>query len=150
MIQQSMNRRGQSGSVDGVALPRGLVALIPVLAEWLSLLDEGEHMVLSVLGSHRYLQFAPVGMNLRAESVGNTYLYGHEELDADSLDWLAGHGWNDPDDAGNHWRHWEPADFRAAATVAAVTLHRVHGVVATHQLVAETSSQAVTDRMEQI
>ncbi len=110
------------------APPASLVALVPALAEALALLDDTHHVIISQKGSNRYMQFAAFGANLRGESVGDAYLEGAEMLSPEELAWLGGHGWNDPDVGGNYWRHWEPADFLAAATVAIVTLHMVHHV----------------------
>ena len=119
-------------AADG--FPDDLAVLVPMLADALSRLDDEHHLEIMVIGTGRYLQFAAFDENLRAETVGNTYLKGCELLDAGALAWLAAHGWNDPDEGGNHWRHWEPADFLAAATVTVVTLHQVHGVDDPRQL----------------
>lgn len=127
------------------ALPATLAAAVPRLAESLALLDDAHHLVISVKGSKRYVQFAAFGPNLRGESVGNTCLRGPAQLGVGDLLWLADHGWHDPDEGGNHWRHWEPADHLAAATVALVTLHVVHGVDHVGQLVFQSEDPRVID-----
>jgi len=126
-------------------LPEDLAAFVPMLAEALSLLDDAHHLGIEVDGTRRYMQFAAFDGNLRAETVGNTYLVGCDILDAGELAWLAAHGWNDPDEGGNHWRHWEPADFLAAATVTVVTLHQIHGVDDLRELLFGSEDPAVLD-----
>jgi hypothetical protein len=98
------------------------------LAAVLTDLDEGSFLWLTKRGTGRYVQFIAYESGLRGETVGNTYLEPDDQLGAGDLAWLAHHGWRDPDECGNHWRHWEPANPLAAATAAFVTLHLIHGL----------------------
>ncbi|HET8929359.1 MAG TPA: hypothetical protein VFN21_01755 [Acidimicrobiales bacterium] len=117
-------------------LPSAMAELVPTLRDQLSQLGEEAPLIASVRHSSRYIQYATFDgkTNLRAETVGNAYLDGPDRLDDAALSWLRTHGWNEPDEAGNHWRHWEPCDFAVAALVGAVTLHLIHGVTAPEQL----------------
>lgn len=110
------------------ALPTALAAAVGVLAAALAGLHDGSFFTLSVRGTDRYVQFFSYDVGLRGETIGNTYLSGHGQLGVGDLGWLAHHGWHDPDEGGNHWREWEPANPLAAATVAVVTLHLIHWV----------------------
>ncbi len=105
-----------------------LAAAVDVLAAALAGLHDGSFFTLSVRGTDRYVQFFSYDVGLRGETIGNTYLSGHGELGVGDLGWLAHHGWHEPDEGGNHWREWEPANPLAAATVAVVTLHLIHCV----------------------
>lgn len=131
------------------AVPATLAGFVPTLAESLALLDDEHHLVVSVARATRYIQFAAFWPNLRAESVGNTYLRGGDQLGPGDLAWLVDHGWRDPDEGGNHWRHWEPADHPAAATAAMVTLHVVHGVQHLDQLVFQSDDPQIIDALEE-
>ncbi len=101
---------------------------MPALAAVLAGLDEGSFLWLTKRGNSRYVQFIAYESGLRGETVGNTYLDRDDQLSAIDLAWLAHHGSHDPDECGNHWREWEPANPLAAATAAVVTLHLIHGL----------------------
>lgn len=113
------------------ALPASLVTAVPLIAEATALLDDEHHLVIEATSTNRYVQFAAFLPNLRGETVGNYYLEADEEAELLSfaeLSWLRAHGWCEPDECGNWWHHWEPADHLAAATSAIVTLHAIHRV----------------------
>lgn len=109
------------------------------LASILAGLDEGSFLWLTKRGTGRYVQFIAYDSGLRGETVGNTYLDGDDQLGATDLAWLAHHGWRDPDEYGNHWREWEPANPLAAATAAVVTLHLIHGLERLSELEMDAS-----------
>jgi hypothetical protein len=110
------------------ALPDALAAALPVLAAAIAGLPEGEYIILGVRETGRYVQLITYDGGIRCETVGNTYLPDDGQLSEAELGWLAHHGWRDPDECGNHWHEWEPANPLATATVAVVTLHLHHGV----------------------
>jgi hypothetical protein len=109
-------------------LPAQLVAGVPALAAVLANIDEGSFLWLTRRGTGRYVQFIAYESGLRGETVGNAYLERGDQLGVDDLAWLAHHGWSEPDECGNYWRHWEPANPLAAATAGFVTLHLIHGL----------------------
>lgn len=117
-------------------MPPAMAEFVPELCDRLFQLGEEAPLIVSVRHSSRYIQYATFDgkSSLRAETVGNGYLDGLERMDDPALAWLRTHGWNEPDEAGNHWRHWEPCDFAVAALVGVVTLHLIHGVTAPAQL----------------
>lgn len=109
--------------------PPGITEITPHLAEALRRLEDDSHLVISVHGSMRYVQFATFRPNLRLETVGTRYLdEAKEAWSVDELLWLADHEWHDADDGGNLWRQWIPADEVAAAAAAVEALVNVHGV----------------------
>lgn len=109
--------------------------LVPHLAEALRRLKDDSHLVISVHGSIRYVQFATFRPNLRLETIGTRYLEdAGEAWSVDEVVWLADHGWHDADDDGNLWRHWIPADENAAAQAAIDALVNVHGVTSLDQV----------------
>lgn len=125
-------------TTPSTTLPASLVALIPPIAEALTLLDDTNHLIIGAIRSNRFVQFATCGTILRGESTGEEYLEAFDVLSPADVTWLTGHGWNTPDEGGNYWRHWDPAtppaDHLAAATVSIVTLHMVHEVTNAAQL----------------
>jgi len=104
-------------------------AIVPHLAEALRRLEDDSHLVISVHGSIRYVQFATFRPNLRLETIGTGYLEdAGETWSVDEVVWLADHGWHDADDGGNPWRDWIPADEVEAAAAAIDALVNVHGM----------------------
>lgn len=123
-------------------LPEAMAAFVPELRDRLAALGEEAPLIVSIWDSYRYIQYATFDgkANLRAESVSNQYLYDGELLNGAELLWLRNHGWNEPDEGGNYWRHWEPADHTVAALVGVVTLHLIHGVTTPEQLFVSSES----------
>lgn len=120
--------------IDG-AVPTELVELIPTITGQLARLnDDDPYFFIEMPHIGRYMQFAAFGPNLRGETVGNTNIAEGTEMHAQELAWLTGHGWNDPDECGNHWRHWRPSDPDQAALVTVVTLHQVHHITRASQI----------------
>lgn len=136
------------------APPASLLALIPTIAEALTRLDDTHHLIISVRDSHRFVQFATCETILRGESKGERYLEGADRLSSADVAWLTGHGWNVPDEGGNYWRHWDPVtppiDHHAAATVAVVTLHMVHGVTDARQLTFDENNSRLVDLFAEV
>lgn len=131
---------------EPTALPPTLVNLIPGLARALGALDEDHHLIIDIVDSPRYVQFATFGPNLRAETIGQRYLEAcGDRHDDEDLAWLRAHGWDDPDQGGNHFHEWTPSQPLAAATAAVVTLHTVHGVTSARQLEFSSGDPAVLD-----
>lgn len=86
-------------------------------------------------GSNRFVQFALFGTELRAESVGDRYLSGVDQLTPDQNAVLAELGWSPPDESGNYWTAWDdPVPYDAVAVMALATLASVHGVEHAEQL----------------
>ncbi|MEQ8717720.1 MAG: hypothetical protein RIE08_08925 [Acidimicrobiales bacterium] len=122
----------------------GLDDLTGRLAAAIGQLTDETHLTISRPGSenyvddegrNRFVQFAHFGGNIRAESVGPMYLTAGDGLSTDDLAVLRGLGWQDPDEGGNYWRHWEvPVDFHDVASVTLATLERVHGAIHPGQL----------------
>ena len=140
-----MTRGNERGTAT---LPDDLAGVVPGMAGALSLLDDWTHLVVSVAGSRRYVQFAAYGPNLRAETVGNAWLPSEQRVTPVEHAWLVGHGWNEPDEGGNYWRHFEPASHYSAAAAAIITLHAIHGVQGLAELVIESEAEAVVDEFE--
>lgn len=118
--------------------------IVQRLADAVGRLDDSTHLVVSRAGSdrfvdeegsNRFVQFARSGPVLRAESVGERYLSGHDHLSGAQRDALTRLGWQDPDESGNHWRQWEaPLPLRDVAAFALETLEYVHGAQDVEQL----------------
>lgn len=115
-------------------IPPAMAVLVPLLAEALDRLASDDHLIIDVAGTSRYVQFAAFELGLRAESTDNRYLGAGEQLTYEQVSWLVDHGWCPPDESGNFWRHWEPADPYQAAIVAVCTMHKVHGVTDPREL----------------
>ena len=112
-----------------------ITEVAPHLAEALRRLEDDSHLVISVHGSIRYVQFATFRPNLRLETIGTRYLEdAGEAWSVDEVVWLAEHDWHDADDEGNLWRDWIPADENAAAQAAIDALVNVHGVASLDQV----------------
>ena len=123
------------GSRSPEADPPPINSVVPHLAEALRRLADDSHLVISVHGSTRYVQFATFRPNLRLETIGTRYLDdAGEAWSVDEVVWLAEHDWHDADDDGNLWRDWIPADENAAAQAAIDALTKVHGVTSLDQV----------------
>ncbi len=86
-------------------------------------------------GSNRFVQFALFGTELRAESAGDRYLSGADQLTPEQHAALAGLGWSPPDESGNYFAAWaDPVPYEAVAAMALATLASVHGVEHAEQL----------------
>ena len=121
-----------------------LMTMSSRLAAALDSLPDGEHLFLcrfgassfvSDEGSNRFVQFARYGEGIRAESVGNQYLEGADQLSPEDEQALAILGWFPPDEGGNHFREWDEAPpFVEIAELCLRTLWRIHGVEHVEQL----------------
>ena len=112
-----------------------VAGIVPHLAEALRRLADDSHLVINVVDSVRYVQFATFRPNLRLETIGPRYLeVGDEVAPVDELVWLADHGWHDADNGGNLWQEWIPADEVAAAEAAVEALVNVHRVTDVEQV----------------
>jgi hypothetical protein len=127
-----------------------LDSLLDRLAMVLAGLDETQSLTIrrtgsmdfvSEEGSNRFVQFALFGTELRAESVGDRYLSGGDQLTAEHHATLAQLGWSPPDVSGNYWAAWaNPVPYEAVAAMALATLNAVHGVQHAEQLGFKGSS----------
>ncbi len=125
--------KARRAAADPPAPP--VAGIVPHLAEVLRRLKDDSHLVINVLGSVRYVQFATFRPNLRLETIGIRYLErDNDAMTVDHLVWLAYQGWHDADDGGNLWREWIPADEDEAAAAAVEVLVKVHGVTDIDQI----------------
>lgn len=132
-LRSAVSPRDSSDKLSAGAPPIG--GIVPQLAEALRRLADDSHLVISVHGSIRYVQFATFRPNLRLETIGTRYLDDvGEAWSVDEVVWLADHDWHDADDDGNLWRDWIPADETAAAQAAIDALINVHGVTSLDQV----------------
>ena len=121
-----------------------LASLVDGLARALAALDDerililsrpGSRWYVSEEGSNRFVQFACCGDTLRAESVGERYLEGHDQLTSDQRARLLELGWSAPDEGGNYWKEWSaPVPLGEVSAMALQTLGAVHGVEHGEQL----------------
>jgi hypothetical protein len=128
---------------EKLGIPASLVAVADRLGYAFRALTDDNQLIISVASSPRYMQFVEFDGALRGESVGDAYIADDAPLTDFDRAWLSKHGWNEPDEGGNYWRHWDPADPEGAATVAVVTLYTVHGVTEPGQLMFECADPAV-------
>ncbi|QGG94355.1 TY-Chap domain-containing protein [Actinomarinicola tropica] len=118
--------------------------LVEPLSGALAALTEDESLIISrpgsldptlTDGSNRFVQFTRFGSDLRAESVGDRYLEGADQLTPDQVTVLLELGWETPDEGGNYWGQWEePVPLGMVAAMAVRTLQLVHGVEHIEQL----------------
>lgn len=109
----------------------------------LAALSNDSFLLMTIASSPRYLQFVEFDGAIRGESIGDQYIEGDAQLSTGDRAWLLAHGWNEPDEGGNYWRHWDPADPDAASTVAVVTLFSVHGVTDAGDLMFKSDDPTV-------
>ena len=147
--RKAVPRKADANRAGHRAIPPALAALVPRVAAALERLADDSHLVISVHGSNRYVQFATLRPNLRAETIGTRYLESADDaVPVDQLVWLADRGWHDPDDGGNFWREWKPANELEAASAAVEVLARIHGVTRVEELWFQSTDDDALNALE--
>jgi hypothetical protein len=113
------------------------------LAAVLEKLEEDQYLILSVKGSHRFIQFAAQGsFGMRVETTSNSYLAKPERLNKRQISTLIDVGWHaptgspaqstpkkDPDGSPNFFAEFSaPVPFEAVTNVTVRTFAEILGV----------------------